>query len=153
MKNFYVSTLSGCIRSQCKSAEDNSRLLFMVPGLTGADTTLLLADCRDIATEYSRQLVFRIADECRTAPGWTPGDVSALDGCFAGGNLTQYRNDETDGRLVVLVGVDLAADRGSLADFYRRGADALFAETMGGTFRLWVSEWLGMFGIEASKER
>lgn len=152
MKNFYVSTLSGCIRSQCKSAVDNSRLLFMVPGLTGADTTLLLADCRDIATEYSRQLVFRIADECRTAPGWTPGDVSALDGCFAGGNLTQYRNDETDGRLVVLVGVDLAADRGSLADFYRRGADALFAETMGGTFRLWVSEWLGMFGIEASKE-
>ena len=152
MKNFYVSTLSGCIRSQCKSAVDNSRLLFMVPGLTGADTTLLLADCKDIATEYSRQLVFRIADECRTAPGWMSADVSALDSYFAGGNLTQYRNDETDGRLVVLVGVDLAADRGSLADFYRRGADALFAETMGGTFRSWVSEWLGTFGIEASKE-
>ena len=45
MKNFYVNTLSGGIRSQCKSAVDNSRLLFMVPGLTGADTILLLADC------------------------------------------------------------------------------------------------------------
>ncbi len=152
MKNFYVSTLSGCIRGQCKSAANDSRLLFMVPGLTGSDTALLLADCKDIATEYSRQLVFRIADECRTATGWTPADIASLHDNFAGGNLTQYRNDETDGRLVVLVGVDLAADRGSLADFYRRGADALFAETMGGTFQPWVKEWLGAFGLEASKE-
>ena len=152
MKNLYVGTLSGCIRSQCKSAADSSRLLFMVPGLSGPDTALLLADCKDIAAAFSRTLVFRIANECRTAPGWTPGDVEALKEHFADGNLTQYRNDETDGQLVVLLGVDLAADRGSLADFYRRGADALFEETMGGTFRPWVSEWLGTFGIEASKE-
>ena len=152
MKNFYVSTLAGCIRSQCKSATDDSRLLFFFFFLVGADAALLLADCKDIATEYSRKLVFRIADECRAAPGWTAADAALLKDNFADGNLTQYRNDETDGQLVVLLGVDCAADRGSLADFYRRGADALFAETMGGTFQPWVKEWLGAFGLEASKE-
>ena len=149
--NFYVSTLSDCIRSQCASATDGSRLLFMVPGLSGRDTADLFKDCDDIATEFSRKLVFRIADECKSAPGWTPADVTTLKDHFADGNLTQYRNDETDGQLVVLGGVDLAADRGSLADFYRRSADALFEETMGGTFHAWVEKWLGKFGIEASE--
>lgn len=152
MKNFYISTLSACIKDQCKSAVDGSRLLFMVPGLSGADTALLHAACKDIATEFSRQLVFRIADECRTAPNWSSADAEALKDNFAEGNLTQYRNDEKDGQLVVLLGVDLATDRGSLADFYRRGADALFAETMKGTFQPWVREWLKTFGLTASKE-
>ena len=152
MKNYYISTLSDCIRNQAKMATDNSRLLFMVPGLSGSDAAILLADCKDIATEFSRQLVFRIADECKTATGWTSADIEVLKNNFANGNLTQYRNDESDGQLVVLLGVDIAEDRGSLADFYRRSADALFVETMGGTFRSWVSDWLSGLGLEASKD-
>lgn len=153
MKNFYVETLSRCIREQCKAgAADGRRLQFMVPDICGADATFLLAACKDIAAEFSLDLVFRIADECRTASGWTPADCAALGKHFAGGNLTQYRNEVEDGRLVVLLGVELAADRGSLADFYQCSADALFAETMGGTFRRWVAEWLGSFGVEGAKE-
>lgn len=153
MKNLYVETLSRCIRKQCKAAAaDGGRLQFMVPDISGSDAVLLLADCKDIAAEFSRELVFRIADECRTASGWSPADYATLGGHFADGNLTQYRNEVEDGRLVVLLGVELAADRGSLADFYQCSADALFAETMGGTFRSWVKEWLGSFGVEASKE-
>ncbi|MBR4189795.1 MAG: DUF87 domain-containing protein [Kiritimatiellae bacterium] len=153
MKNLYVETLSRCIRKQCKAADaDGGRLQFLVPDISGSDAVLLLADCKDIAAEFSLELVFRIADECRTASGWTPADCAALGEHFAGGNLTQYRNEVEDGRLVVLLGVELAADRGSLSDFYQCSADALFAETMGGTFRPWVVEWLGGFGVEASKD-
>ena len=76
MKNLYIKTLADCIRNQCKNTEaDSGRLQFMVPEISGTDAELLLADCKDIATEYSRQLVFRIADECRTAPGWNPGET------------------------------------------------------------------------------
>ena len=153
MKNLYVETLSEYIRGQCQTATaDGGHLQFMVPDICGADAVLLLADCKDIAVEFSRELVFRIADECRTASGWTAADCATLDGCFAEGNLTQYRNDVEGDRLVVLLGVELAADRGSLADFYQCSPDALFDETMGRTFRPWVRKWLESFGIESSKE-
>ena len=153
MKNLYVETLSRCIRVQCKAAAaDGRRLQFMVPDISGSDAVLLLKDCKDIAAGFSRELVFRIADECRAASDWSPADCAALEEHFAGGNLTQYRNEVEDGQLVVLLGVELAADRGSLEDFYRCSAEALFSETMGGTFRPWVEEWLGSFGVEGSKE-
>lgn len=153
MNNLYVKTLAECIRRQCRAtAADGSRLQFMVPEISGADAALLLPECQDIAVAFSRQLVFRVADECRTASNWTAEDIEALKDLFAGGNLTQYRNDTDDGRLVVLLGADLAADRGSLADFYQCSADALFDETMGGSFRPWVEEWLSAFGVETSKD-
>ena len=153
MKNFYVETLAECIRRQCQSAStDGSRLQFMVPEISGHDAVLLRDACEDIAVATSRTLVFRVADECRKASDWSESDCNSLSNHFAGGNLTQYRNEIEDGHIIVLLGTDLTTDRGSLEDFYQCSAEALFTETMKKSFSFWVSPWLTSFGVDPTKD-
>ena len=151
--NLYVETLSKRIQTQIVAIEPGrGRLQFTVPSISGADAVELLSDCKDLALESRRELVFKIADECRFAPDWTAADCAALAEYFADGNLTAYRNDIRENTFVVLLGTALAADSGSLSDFYGCGGESLFSETMGGSFSGWVKVFLGQSGIVPEAE-
>ena len=151
--NLYVETLSKRIQTQIGAIEPGrGRLQFTVPSISGADAVELLSDCKDLALESRRELVFKIADECRFAPDWTAADRAALAEYFADGNLTAYRNDIRENTFVVLLGTALAADSGSLSDFYGCGAESLFSETMGGSFSGWVKVFLVQSGIVPEAE-
>ena len=65
--NFYVDTISRRIQAQVAAMEaGKGRLQFTIPDISGADAVELLSDCKDLSLEYSRELVFKIADECRS---------------------------------------------------------------------------------------
>jgi len=151
--NFYVDTISRRIQAQIAAMEaGKGRLQFTIPDISGADAVELLSDCKDLSLEYGRELVFKIADECRSSPDWSEAECATLVGYFAEGNLTAYRNDIRENTFVVLLGTALAVDSGSLSDFYKCGTEALYAEAMEGSFSGWVKAFLEPCGITPANE-
>lgn len=154
--NYYIHAIFKAISQQAGdvAATTGNRLQIMIPYLSEMDTQELLDLLSNFAHDHQWRLIFKVADECR--PEWkNPAIAVALADSFAGGNLTQYRNEiqpNDPATLLVFVGVALVTDKGGLADFYQCDNETLWVAHMGGSFREWIVPFFENHGVRDFSE-
>lgn len=141
MFNYYAEQLYRSISDQVTRASSDAsvRLQFIISDIAPDDALLLLNKCSGLCHTKNIALQFWLAEEYRSA--WTLGEIAKFDGHFADGNLTQYRNQVTENSLQILLGTCHVTDKGSLGDFYQCDGDALWTESMGGSFKDWIERF------------
>ncbi len=142
---YYADQLYKTIEDQvAKVSGSGGRLQFIIGDLSQRDALSLFTKCNNLAHLKGLKLSFWLAEEYLKT--WQ--DLGDLEGHFANGNLTQYRNQIEDGSILILVGTVHVSDKGSLADFYQCDGESLWKEAMHGSFSQWIKAFYAEYGFD-----